>query len=665
MQFTPRKKTFRTSRSQKLRLEALEDRRLLTTFGEVTNLSNVNTPDLEWQPDISSDGLALYFRSDRDGGFGRGDLYQTTRPTTSDPFGTVMNLGSGINTEFMEATPSISSDGHTIYFHSDRDGGEGGRDLYQATRSSLADPFDNVVNLRSINTGGIDAHPSISADGLTIYFQSDRPGGEGGTDLYHATRATLDEPFGSVTNLGPSINTSADEGQVHIAADSFTLLFNSTRDGGYGSSDLYKATRSDTASAFGTAVNLGPMINTTSGEWGASLSHDGDTLFFHSDRAGGTGLYDLYQAVEVSTMTSTYVAADVPMSLKDARGRRSGIVTSTIAVADSAIIVDANVQLDISHSRDEDLDVFLISPSGTIVQLFSDVGGNGNNFTGTILDDEAATPIGAGAAPFSGAYQPEGSLANLDLQNAQGTWTLEIRDDAKNETGTLNSWELDIATIPAANTQPVAEDDSAITDKDAAVTVQVLDNDTDADGDTLTIDTVGITTPPQNGSASSNGDSVTYTPNPGWTGTDSFSYTVSDGNGGTDTGIVSITVSEPGAYTPIYVYDIRFESKRRSKDWRAVFEIRSDSNDSGGGDAGDSPLPGVEITVLFAGNEYTGTTDADGSFRTDWIRKVGAGSYEAKVTDLALASYSWEMDWDMGDGDEDGDGVPDNILNID
>lgn len=444
-------------RERPLRLEPLEDRTLLTTFGDVTNLSGVNTSDLEWQGDISSDGLTLYFRSDRPDDYGAGDLYQATRATTSDPFGNVMNLGSGINTEYMEASPSISSDGLTIYFHSDRPGGAGDRDLYQATRATTSDPFGNVISLGSgVNTSGVDGHPSISADGLSIFFQSDRPGGEGSNDLYHATRATLAEPFGSVTNLGPGINTPDNEGQVHIASDGLTLLFHSPRAGGYGGDDLYKATRADTASAFSDAVNLGPLVNSASGDWGASLSEDGKTLYFHSDRAGGAGAYDLYQAVEIPTVTTTYTAVGVPLALQDARGKNVGIQTSTVTVADSATILDVDVELDISHTRVDDLAVFLVSPSGTRVELFTNIGGNENNFTGTILDDEATTPIVAGWAPFTGTYQPEGSLADFDGQDMQGTWTLEVRDEKKSDTGTLNSWSL-IVTQPNRSTLAVSD----------------------------------------------------------------------------------------------------------------------------------------------------------------------------------------------------------------
>ncbi len=126
--------------------------------------------------------------------------------------------------------------------------------------------------------------------------------------------------------------------------------------------------------------------------------------------------------------------------------------TSTIAVPSAMTIADVNVQLSISHTRDQDLDVYLISPSGTRVQLFTDVGGNGDHFSGTILDDQAAASITSGSAPFAGTYRPEGSLAVINGQNAVGTWTLEITDDKLFYSGTLNNWSITLTGSPMALT---------------------------------------------------------------------------------------------------------------------------------------------------------------------------------------------------------------------
>ena len=113
----------------------------------------------------------------------------------------------------------------------------------------------------------------------------------------------------------------------------------------------------------------------------------------------------------------------------------------------------------------------------------------------------------------------------------------------------------------------------------------------------------------------------------------------------------------------LYVYDIRFDSKRGGKDWRAVFEIRSDSDDNGQAGASDRPAAGVAITVDFAGITYSGVTDASGIFRTAWIRNLGGGDHYANALDLILADYFWDMAIDAED-DSDGDGKPDDLLSL-
>ena len=115
---------------------------------------------------------------------------------------------------------------------------------------------------------------------------------------------------------------------------------------------------------------------------------------------------------------------------------------SQIVVTDAGTIVDIIVQLDISHTRDSDLDVLLRSPSGIVVELFSDEGGNGDEVTDTVFDDEAPGSIDSGRAPFIGSYRPEGELSQFDCEGLNGTWTLEVYDDKNGQTGTFNGWSI-------------------------------------------------------------------------------------------------------------------------------------------------------------------------------------------------------------------------------
>ncbi|MFL5331189.1 MAG: beta strand repeat-containing protein [Gemmataceae bacterium] len=150
--------------------------------------------------------------------------------------------------------------------------------------------------------------------------------------------------------------------------------------------------------------------------------------------------------------TTTYSSANVPQTIS-ASGTPT--VTSTITVPDVGVAFDVNVKLNISHTFDSDLVVSLKNPAGTSVTLFSKVGGNGDNFTNTVLDDQAATKITSGSAPFTGTFKPSpGSLSSFNGAATNGTWTLTIQDTANQDGGALNSWSIDITAAgePATTT---------------------------------------------------------------------------------------------------------------------------------------------------------------------------------------------------------------------
>ena len=151
----------------------------------------------------------------------------------------------------------------------------------------------------------------------------------------------------------------------------------------------------------------------------------------------------------MAARSKEYASGDVP---KEIPGK--GTENSTLTVTDTGAIVDLNVKLNIAHPYDADLDIYLIAPDGTRVELFTDVGGTSANFEDTILDDEASESITDGSAPFNGSYRPEGSLADFKTRDIAGTWTLEVTDDwGVSRAGTLNSWSL-IVTLEVKEPLP-------------------------------------------------------------------------------------------------------------------------------------------------------------------------------------------------------------------
>ena len=272
-------------------------------FGTPTYLGpTVNSSAGDGQPSISADGLSLYFASNRPGGYGGNDLWVTTRDTIDDEWGTPMNLGPSVNSSFSDASPSISADGLSLFFYSARPpGGPGDEDIWVTRRATSSDPWGTPVNLGStVNSSAHDFAPSISADGLSLYFTSLRPGGYGDRDIWVATRETKGDDWGPPVNLGPTVNSSSREVYPSISSDGLMLFFASNRPVRYGGSDLWVTTRATVTDPWGTPVNLGPTVNSSSNENSPSISADGSTLFFMSDRLAGVGSYDSYDLWQVS-----------------------------------------------------------------------------------------------------------------------------------------------------------------------------------------------------------------------------------------------------------------------------------------------------------------------------------------------------------------------------
>ena len=187
------------------------------------------------------------------------------------------------------------------------------------------------------------------------------------------------------------------------------------------------------------------------------------TYFDADDGQGGSG--DRTDSAFIENRIE-YASGDIPKSITD-----NNTITSIIEITDEGTIFDLDLSLDISHTYVGDLDATLTSPAGTQIFLFQGVGSSGNNFTGTILDDEAPTSIGAGSAPFAGRFSPQEPLVEFDNQSITGIWTLAISDNAGGDQGTLNAWSLLIDVVPLVRditldgpAGPVAEGDSGSSD---------------------------------------------------------------------------------------------------------------------------------------------------------------------------------------------------------
>ena len=259
----------------------------------------VNSPANEGCPFIAKSDLTLYVVSTRTDGFGGQDIYVSHRDSVYDAWGPLENLGPIINSESNELCPTLTIDGHRLFFVSDRPGGHGKQDLYVSRRQNKRDDFgwESPVNLgATVNSAENDYTPSLFEDESTgriqLYFSSDRPGGFGNVDVYSSTLDSDGQFEWAV--LVPELSTPFVDERPNIRKDGLEIFFNSNRPGSLGATDLWMSTRETTADPWSPPVNLGSAVNTSSGEFRPSLSFDGTALYFHSNRPGSFGSVDIY-----------------------------------------------------------------------------------------------------------------------------------------------------------------------------------------------------------------------------------------------------------------------------------------------------------------------------------------------------------------------------------
>lgn len=188
---------------------------------------------------------------------------------------------------FNAGTAGMSADGQSmIIYLQDNTGGN----LYMLQRKG--DSWGSPQEMRGdLNSRYLETTASITPDRKTIYFASNRPGGMGGLDIYK-TELQENGSWGRAVNLGPTVNTEADEDAPFIHPDGRTLYFTSNGKASIGGNDVLRS--NFIAGKWSKPENLGYPINTAANESYFTLTADGSRAYFSSDRPGGRGEQDIY-----------------------------------------------------------------------------------------------------------------------------------------------------------------------------------------------------------------------------------------------------------------------------------------------------------------------------------------------------------------------------------
>lgn len=255
------------------------------------NLQAINSPYSDLAPIISADGNTMYFTSNRPGGVGGQDFWMSRR--VGGEWTTPVNITS-LNTPQNEGPDTITADEKTMYYTgcNRRPDGSDKCDIYVSYKDAngVWTPGKNIGP--PINTDYEEANASVSPDGKILYFTSNRPGGQGGYDIWMSVLQPNGK-WGQPINLGPTINTPMWEGIAFAAADGVTLYFSSNGHGGFGNADVFKTTRKPDGS-WTEPENLGGLINSPYNDIYFTFPASGDYAYFSSSAEEGLGQEDIY-----------------------------------------------------------------------------------------------------------------------------------------------------------------------------------------------------------------------------------------------------------------------------------------------------------------------------------------------------------------------------------
>ena len=327
-------------------------------FNPVSVGSGVNTPDDEYWPSITADGLTLMFTrqpSSRNTSspydFLQEDFYISY--FADDVWQKAVNAGPPLNTRQNEGAQTLSSNGRYMYFTAcDRPSGLGSCDIYFSAFNDgrWSEPTDVKA---PVNSSHWESQPSISADGKMLFFSSNRPGGRGGKDLWYSLMNDKNM-WTTPINMGDKINTEGDEMSPFIHFDGKTLYFASDGRAGMGGFDIYFTRMSDD-STWSEPQNLGYPINTYNDEMGLVIESGGKKAYFSSirDKTNGKDIFsfDLYESAR-------------PAPVSYLKGKVYDKETGRLLKADYELINLSTNKVTIKSTTDETGNFLVCLPSG-------------------------------------------------------------------------------------------------------------------------------------------------------------------------------------------------------------------------------------------------------------------------------------------------------------
>lgn len=258
-------------------------------FGTPTLVAELASSARSENPTLTLDQLQIYFTTNRNAATG-GDIWFAERSSVDEPFGTPAPV-TGVNSDSFETSSAVSADGLTLWFGSKRPGGSGGVDIWVSERATRTAGWSTPTNLAALNTAADDIprppgqHALVMPLASTVITTANP--GSNNYQTYLATRASSGAPFDPPTPIPELDHPDRSTVDAFLTEDGLTLFFSSTPLQASSASDLFVAFRRSIGEPFAVTLPL-TTLDTSYDERDPWLSADGTVLYFTSDREGGT-----------------------------------------------------------------------------------------------------------------------------------------------------------------------------------------------------------------------------------------------------------------------------------------------------------------------------------------------------------------------------------------
>ena len=494
---------------------------------------------------------------DDDNGSASGSAYVFTKPangwiTTSTA--AKLTASDGAAGDHFGQQVAMHGDTIVVGAHYDDDNGQDSGSAYVFTKPANGWATTSTAAKLTASDGAVNdwfgIRVAMHEDTIVVGAHYDDDNGTNSGSAYVFTKpANGWATTSTAAKLTASDGAADDEFGLSVAVHGDTIVIGAhyDDDNGWDSGSAYVFTKPANGWATtSTAAKLTASDGAAKDYFGQRVAMHGDTIVVGANGDDDNGSYSgsayVYELSDWSTVpdsahntnpvganATSYTVTGLTNGQEYNFRIRANNALGTSSPSDLVTVTPINTiptAVDDTSSTDEDtaVDINVIS---------NDTDADGDTLSVTAV----TTPTSGTAAITAGSTTTVTYTPNANF-NGTDSFDYTVSDGTDTDTGTVN------LTVTAVNDPPVAVNDSASTPKDTAININVISNDTDVEGDTLSV--TAVTTPTSGTAAITTGSTtaVTYTPNANFVGTDSFTYTVSDGTA-TDTGTATIIVGDP------------------------------------------------------------------------------------------------------------------------